>query len=259
MRNVISISKREILSFFVSPVAYFVITGFLLLGGYFFFNLLGMYEIILQRIAQMPMQMAMDMPNLNQWVVEPFFKTLVVVLVFLVPLLTMRIIAEEKRSGTFELLITSPVKVSEIVLGKFLGVSFVIIVMMLLVFIFPFLLFIYGDPGPEIAPILSGILGLTLCALAFVSLGMAVSSFTESQVVAGICSMVALLLIYVIHSPAEAASGFTADLLMYLSPMIQMQDMLRGVISIKAIVYFLSFISLGLFLSGRALEMQRWR
>jgi len=180
MRNIFSIGRREILSFFVSPIAYFVITGFTLLAGYFFFNLLGIFNIMMQQYNSMPaMYRGAATPNLNEWVVEGYYQTLIVVLVFLIPLLTMRTVAEEKRKGTFELLVTSPVSVGEIVFGKFMGVAFVILVMMAAVFAFPLLLKVYGNP--EFAPMLSGILALTLCALAFASVGMAVSSFTENQ------------------------------------------------------------------------------
>ena len=260
MRNTIAIWRRELLSFFVSPVAYFVITGFILLGAYFFFNLLGTFNIMLARYQAMrqfggPPQGL----NLNQWVIEGFFQTLLVILVFLIPLLTMRVIAEERRRGTFELLATSPLSVFEIVLGKFLGVATVLFVMLLGVFVFPFLLYVFGDPAPEMGPVVSGIFGLLVCSLGFASVGMAVSSFTENQIVAGISSMVVLLLLYVIHAPAEAMGGVGSELLLYISPVMQARDLMRGVVTVKGLIYFASLISLGLFLSQRALEAQRWR
>jgi ABC-2 type transport system permease protein len=257
MRNVLSICKREILAFFVSPIAYFVVTGFVLLAGFFFFGLLGNFNAWLARFAAMPYRGAMEAPNLNQWVVEGFYHTLIVVLVFLVPLLTMRLIADERRTGTFELLVTSPVSVGEIVLGKFLGVAFVIFVMITLVSLFPLILYAFGNP--EVPPILSGYLGLLLCSLSFASVGMAVSSFTENQIVAGISGMVTLLLLYVLHSFAEPLGGVWADVAAYISPAMQVQDPIKGVITIKSAVYFISLITLGLFLAQRALEAYRWR
>ncbi len=258
MRNILAIAKKEILSFFVSPVAYFVIAGFILLAGYFFFNQLAIFNIVLQRYASMPYAASMPAPNLNEWVIAGFFQTLLVILVFLVPMLTMRLIADERKNGTFELLVTSPVKVSEIVLGKFLGVGFVILVMTGLASVLPLLLTIYSTP--EVPPILSGILGLMLCALSFASIGMAVSSFTENQIVAAVSGMVVLLLLYVIHAPAESlGEGIAQNVLRYLSPVLQVQDLVKGVLSLKACLYFLSLISLGIFLSFRALESYRWR
>jgi len=258
MRNVIAISKREVLSFFVSPIAYFVIAGFGVLAAWFFFNLLGIFNLELSQYSSMPYYRgAMPAPNLNQLVVERFYHTLIVVLVFLIPMLTMRLIADERRNGTFELLVTSPVSVAEIVLGKFLGVAFIIVVMCVLVALFPLMLYLFGNP--EVLPILSGLLGLILCALGFASVGMAVSAFTENQIVAAVSSMVTLLLLYVIHSPADSLGGTPAAVLTYLSPVLQVVDLIRGVVTIKALVYFGSLILFGLFLSERALEAYRWR
>lgn len=257
MRNVIAICKRELLSFFVSPIAYFVITGFALLIGFFFFNYLAFFARMYEMSQMMAFRGGGELPNLNQVVVEGLFQTMVVILVFLIPLLTMRIIAEEKRRGTFELLITSPVSVSEVVLGKFLSLAVVIVTMLTISFIFPLLLMVYGNP--EVPPIISGFCGVVLCALGFASVGMAVSSFTENQIVAGVSSMVVLLLLYVIQAPAESLGGTSAEVLRYLSPIDQVQQFLKGVVSLKAVTYFASLILLGLFLSQRALEAHRWR
>ena len=256
MRNIWAICKRELLAFFVSPIAYFVITGFTLLVGFFFFNHLSYFAQMVEMSAMISLR-GKDLPNLNQTVIEGVYQTMVVILVFLIPLLTMRTIAEEKKKGTFELLITSPVSVSQIVLGKFLSIAVVLIIMLSVNLIFPALLMKYGNP--EVLPIVSGFLGLVLCSLGFASIGMAVSSFTENQVVAGVVSMVTLLLLYVIQAPAESLGGAAADVFRYLSPVDQLQDLLRGIITLKSITYFVSMIVIGLFLSQRALEAYRWR
>ena len=197
--------------------------------------------------------------NLNQHVVEGFFQTMVVILVFLVPLLTMRVVAEDKRRGTFELLITSPLSIFELVVGKFLALAVILGIMLLLVLFFPMLLVVYGDPGPELGPILSGWFGVFLCSLGFAAIGMATSSLTENQIVAGVSSMVVLLLLYVIQAPAQSAGGMTSEILKYLSPIEQLQDPLKGIISLKSMVYFSSLIAFGVFLSQRALEAHRWQ
>ena len=256
MRNIIAICKRELLSFFVSPIAYFVITGFTLLVGFFFFNYFSLFLRMYQMSAYLSMR-GMPLPNLNQTIIEGVYQTMLVILVFLVPLLTMRIVAEDKKRGTFELLLTSPVSVFEIVMGKFLSLAVVITIMLGISSIFPLLLIVYGSP--EIPPIISGFVGVLLCTLGFASIGMAVSSFTENQIVAGVSSMVTLLLLYVIQAPAESLHGTVAEVLRYLSPVDQVQDFVRGVITLKATVYFFSLISLGLFLSQRALDALRWR
>ena len=257
MRNILAICKRELLAFFVSPIAYFVITGFALLVGFFFFNYLAFFARMFEMSQMMAFRGGGELPNLNQVVIEGLFQTMVVILVFLIPLLTMRIVAEEKRRGTFELLITSPVSVTEVVVGKFLSLAVVIVAMLSISFIFPLLLMVYGNP--EIPPIVSGFCGVVLCALGFASIGMAVSSFTENQIVVGVSSMVVLLLLYVIQAPAESLGGTSAEVLRYLSPIDQVQQFLRGVVSLKSVTYFVSLILLGIFLSQRALEAHRWR
>ena len=257
MRNVLAICKRELLSFFVSPIAYFVVTGFTLVMGFFFFNYLAFFARMYEMSQMMAFRGGGQVPNLNQTVIESLFQTMLVVLVFLVPLLTMRTIAEEKRRGTFELLITSPISVSAIVLGKFLSLAIIILLMLGISFIFPLLLIVYGSP--EVPPILSGFVGVLLCTLGFASIGMAVSSFTENQIVAGVSSMVTLLLLYVIQAPAESLGGTAAEILNYLSPIEQVQQFLRGVISLQSVTYFVSLILFGLFVSQRALEAHRWR
>lgn len=256
MRNIWAICKRELLAFFVSPIAYFVITGFTLLVGYFFFLYLAHFAEAMNYAAMIAMRGG-EMPNLNRYVIEGVYQTMVVILVFLIPLLTMRTIAEEKRRGTFELLITSPISVSQLVFGKFLSLAIVLTVMLGVNLIFPVLLVEYFNP--EVAPILSGFTGVLLCGLGFASIGMAVSSFTENQVVAGVASMVTLLLLYVIQAPAESLGGTAAEVFRYLSPIDQLQDPLRGIVTLKTVAYFFSMIAIGLFLSKRSLEAYRWR
>ncbi len=258
LRNIYSIFKREMLSFFVSPIAYIVITGFIFMSAYFFYNFLAYYDLVLQQYAAMPYQMQNQTPpGMNEFVVARYYYTLMVVLVFMIPVLTMRLIAEEKRTGTFEILAISPLSVTEIVLGKFIGVALILTVMLGLVFLFPVLL--YSEATMEFWPMFTGFLGLLLYALSFAAIGMAISAFTENQVVAAVASMVTLLLLYMINSPAESVGGTFGEVLKYLSPAEQAVDLLLGVVETKTIIYFISLISLGIFLSQRALEAQRWR
>ena len=256
MRGIIAIARRELLSFFMSPVAYLVIAGFLLLGGYFFFWYLSEFNQYLMRAQQMAMMGQNQSISLNQ-IVEAFFRTLTLVLVFLVPLLTMRLFAEEKRRGTFELLVTSPISVSSIVLGKFLGVAVTLLIMIVLVSIFPMLLIVHANP--EVPPIFLGMLGTFVCAVGFASVSMAASSFTENQVIAGVVGIVSLLLLYVISAPAESVGGAIGEILKYLSPTDQSEEMMKGVLSLKSAVYFVSLICTGIFITFRSVEMQRYR
>ena len=189
MKNILAIAAKDLRSQFVSPIAYVVLTGFLLLGGWFFFNLLARFNFLLQLYLSFRNPEAMERLNLNEFVIAPLLHNLSVVLVILVPVITMRSFAEEKRSGTYELLMTSPLSITEIVLGKFLGA-------------FVFVLRhgaadrrLSADPRrstaiPRSGVILSGYLGLLLLATAFVSVGLLTSSFTENQIIAAVSCLV---------------------------------------------------------------------
>ncbi|MCB0323571.1 MAG: ABC transporter permease subunit [Bdellovibrionales bacterium] len=253
MRAVLVLAGKEVRSAFVTPLAYIVCAGFLLLSGFFFFTLLQGFNSHLSQAALL----RDDCPNLNQWVVLPFLHALELTLLFLVPILTMRSVAEEKQQGTFELLVTSPITPLQIVLGKFLGVVSVAAVMLLFAFVFPLVLIVFSDP--EIWPIFSGFLALALYTSAFLALGLAVSACTRSQTIAGVVTLVLLLVFYIIHAPAPKLGGRLAEVLNYLSPSNHVDLLFRGVITGVDIVYFLSVMLFGLFLAVRALEAQDWR
>lgn len=257
MKNILAIAAKDIRSQFVSPIAYVVLTGFLLLGGWFFFNLLARFNFLLQLYLSFRNPEAMQRLNLNEFVIAPLLHNLSVVLVILVPVITMRSFAEEKRSGTYELLMTSPLSVTEIVLGKFLGAFVFVLVMVLLTGIFPLILVLYGNPEPGI--ILSGYLGLLLLATAFVAVGLLTSSFTENQIIAAVSCLVALLLLYVIAWPAETAGEGTGAVLKYVSLTEHFGEMVKGVIDTRDLTYFASVILLALFLTQRSVESLRWR
>lgn len=253
MKNVFVIAGKDLRLGFVTPVAYVVIAGFMFLAGFFFFTLLQQFNTMLAQAAMMQNMK----PSLNEWVVLPFFQTMQVVLLFLVPILTMRAIAEEKRTGTFELLATSPVSASDIVLGKFVALGVMSFVMLLFSFLFPVVLVVFADP--EVEPIIVGCLGLTLFTLALVSLGVAVSSVTRSQTVAGVVGLVLMLLFYVVDAPAQQLEGAPAELLKYLAPTTHSDAMFKGLLQGADIVYFLSVVCFGLFFANRVLDAQRWR
>lgn len=257
MRNILAIAAKDIRAQFVSPIAYVVLTGFLLLGGWFFFNLLARFNFLLNLYLSFRNPEAMARLNLNEFVIAPLLHNLSVILVILVPVITMRSFAEEKRSGTYELLMTSPLTVTEIVLGKFLGAFSFIFIMVLLTGIYPLILVIYGDPEPGV--ILGGFLGLLLLATAFVSVGLLTSSFTENQIIAAVSCLVALLLLYVISWPADTAGETLGALLKYVSLTEHFGEMVKGVIDTRDLMYFGSVIVLALFLTQRSVESLRWR
>jgi ABC-2 type transport system permease protein len=257
VKNALAIAGREIRSYFVSPIAYVVLTGFLLLGGWFFFNLLSRFSYLVQLYSSFQNPAALERLNLNEFVVAPLLHNLSIVLVILVPVITMRAFAEEKRTGTFELLLTSPLRVGEIVAGKFLAALVFVAVMLSLTGIYPALLVAYGDP--ELGVILSGYLGLFLLATSFVSVGLLTSSLTENQIIAAVSCLVALLLLYVIGWPAETAEATLGAVLKHLSISEHYAELVKGIVDTKDLAYFASLIVAALFLTHRSVESVRWR
>lgn len=257
MKNAFVIAGKELRSYFVSPIAYVVLTGFLLLGGWFFFNLVARFDFLLSIYSAMRNPEAQARLNLNEFVIAPLLHNLSVVLVILTPVITMRSFAEEKRAGTYELLMTSPLSVTEIVLGKFLGVLGFLVVMLGLTLVYPAILLAYGNP--EVGLMASGYLGLFLLAVSFACVGLLTSAFTDNQIVAAVSCLVILLLLYVISWPADTTGGVLGPLLKYLSLTEHFSEMVRGVIRLQDVVYFASVILLALFVTQRAVESVRWR
>jgi ABC-2 type transport system permease protein len=254
---VLTIAGREIRSYFVSPIAYVVLTGFLLLGGWFFFNLLARFNLLLTIYSAQQNPQVLERLNLNEFVIAPLLHNLSVVLVILVPVITMRSLAEEKKTGTYELLLTSPLRISEIVIGKFLGSLVFVTLMVGLTAVYPLILRAYGNP--ETGVILGGYLGLWLLATSFVAVGVLTSSFTENQIIAAVSCLVALLLLYIIAWPAENAGETVGALLRYVSLTEHFGQMVKGIIDSKDLVYFATVIGLALFLTHRSVESIRWR
>ncbi|MFT4569932.1 MAG: ABC-2 type transport system permease protein [Hyphomicrobiaceae bacterium] len=256
MRNILAIASRDLRSVFVSPIAYVILTGCQLLAGWFFFTMLGQFN---RMVAQYAMLQGMDTTwlNLNDAVVAPLLGNLSIVLLIVIPMVTMRSFAEEKSNATYELLFTSPVSVTEIVIGKYLASAALVTVMIGLTAIFPAVLFIYGNP--EFALVAGGYLGLYLMALCFTAVGNFTSALTSNQIIATTSSLVILLLLYVISWPAEGASESVATVLRYLSITDHFGNMVQGVIETKDLVYFASVLLTFLFLTHRAVESQRWK
>ena len=253
MKNAFVIALKDFRTAFTTPLAYVVIAGFLFVSSFFFLGTLSYFNTRLQEASLL----AEAIPGLNEWVLTPFFRTLEIVLLFLIPIVSMSSFSEEKRSGTFELLLTSPIEVSELVLGKFLGVAAVVFVMLLLSFVFPLSLILFAEV--EVLPTCIGFLGLLLFAFSYVALGVAISSATKSQTIAGVLSFVVMLLFYVINAPAGKLEEPFRSILNTLAPSTHTEMMLKGVLLSSDLVYFLSLIAVGLFVANRVLDAERWR
>jgi len=257
MRNVLTIAGKEIRSYFASPVAYVLLAVYLALGGYFFFALLTAFNQTLALYSMMRNPEMIARFNLNQMVLVPLLHNMSVLLIFIVPALTMRMFPEEKRAGTYELLLTSPVRVGEIVLGKFLGGLVLVLLMVALSGMFGLLLTAYGNP--EIPMMLSGYLGLALMATVFLAIGTLISSFTENVVVAYVGSLFALLVLYTIGWLGETVQGVLGAMVRYASITEHFQELTKGVIDTKDLVYFATLLLVALFVTQRSVESVRWR
>jgi ABC-2 type transport system permease protein len=256
MRNVFVIAWRDIRAVFVSPIAYVVLTGFLLLAGWFFFNLLGQFNRMVTIYSGLEGYDTTWL-NLNDAVIAPLLQNLAVVLLIVIPMLTMRSFAEERSSGTYELLFTSPVRVGEIVLGKFLAGLFMVTLMVGLTLVYAGILLFFGNP--EIGLLGSGFLGLYLVAVSYVAVGNFTSALTSNQIIAAVSSLVILLLLFVISWPADGASENVKAALTYASVTEHLSTMIRGIIDTRDLVYFGSLIVVFLFLTHRAVESARWK
>lgn len=254
MRNLYAVFKREVKAYFTQPIAYVMMGGFLLIVGYLYYL---QFQFFL-RLSFDAMRQAVVVEDLdvNRLVVGSTIDTMGVVSIFTLPLLTMRLWAEEKRSGTVELLLTLPLRDSEIVLGKFFAVLAVYGVLLLLTLLYPLLTAVFAslDPGP----VFSGYLGTFLLGAALLALGFWCSTWTESQIVACACAWTAFLFFWLINLPADFV-GKLGLLLTHLSFATHYANLVKGVIGLQDIAYFVLFTLLCLFLTLRSLGLTRWR
>ncbi len=258
IRNVSLIFKRELNSYFNSPIAYVVITMFLLITGYFFYTSLASFSVISFQAQSNPMVAKQyQLLNITETVVRPLFGNISIIMLLMTPLLTMRLFSEEKKSGTMELLLTYPVKDMDVVIAKFLACFIVFLTMITLTATYPILLLTLGEP--EVMPIVTGYLGLILLGAAFISLGIFTSSLTENQIIAASLSFGFLLLFWMMSYSVAFVSGAFGQLISYLSINEHIASLAKGVLDSEDIIYYFCFISVFLFLTLRSLESKRWR
>jgi len=270
MKNVFVVCKKELTSYFYSPIAYVVITIFLLVSGYFFFMLMQGYALDSQAVMSNPYdpyvtQFLAEFPlNAAERVFNPLFGNLSVIMLLMMPLLTMRLLAEEKKSGTFELLLTYPLRDTDTVLGKFLACLLVFITMLAGTLIYPLFLASISNPssgmggsGIDWGPLLSGYLGMLLLGAAFIAFGLLASSLTSNQIVAAVISFGSLLLFWLVGS-ANTDSGLSV-VLQDLSILYHFESFAKGTIQSHDVVYYVNFIVFCIFLTLRSLESNKWR
>ncbi|HUU05889.1 MAG: ABC transporter permease subunit [Acidobacteria bacterium] len=255
MKNIWTITKKELKSFLYSPIAYILTSFFLLVSGFFFYNILAWAND--QTMRMMQSGYGMNRININQMLFEPFFNNMTIILMFLLPMLTMRLFADEKKMRTEELLLTSPLRLSAIIIGKYLAALIIYTIILLLTATYAIFVFIYGNP--ELAPLLTAYLGLFLLGAVFIAIGLFASALTENQVIAAVISFSSILLIWVISWVGESGPGAWRGILTYLSFFSHFKNMVSGVIDTQDIVYYLTFIFLGLYLTRSVFEFRKWR
>jgi ABC-2 type transport system permease protein len=253
MNNILAIAHKELKSYFSTPIAYIVIGFFALLFGYFFY---AMVVIFNQQSLQFGGAEG-GAVDINQQLIRPLFLNASVILLFVLPLITMRTYSEEKRSGTIELLLTSPVSDVEIILGKFLGAMALYAAMLGITVIHIGLLFSYGNPEWKV--VLTGYLGLLLMGGCFISVGLLISSMTKNQIVSGMVTFAVFLLLWVINWIASFTGPTTQSVLNYLSITDHFDDFTRGILDTKHLIYYFSVMSFGLFLTARSVDTERWK
>ncbi len=252
MRNIMAIAGKELRSYFASPIAYILIGFFLLPFGVFFY-------LYLQNFVKQSLQMAQfgGAMNINQLVVRNVLQNASVIILFVMPMITMRTYSEEKRSGTIELLLTSPITDMEIILGKFLGALGLYASILAVTLLYMGILFVYGNP--EWRPLVAGYLGLLLMGAAFISIGLLISSMTNNQIVAGTITFVVFLLFWIIGWFADTAGPTIGPITSWLSITEHFDDFSKGIIDTKHVIYYLTLITFGLFLSAKSVDTERWR
>jgi ABC-2 type transport system permease protein len=254
MRNTFAIAEKEIRSYFASPIGYIVVGFFALLYGWFYINMLNYF---VGQSMQASLGGGAQAMNVNQVMIRPLLQNVTILLLFLMPMVTMRSYSEEKRSGTIELLLTSPVSDLEIIVGKFLGALALWAIALAVSLIHIALLFAYGRP--EWQPIVTAYLGLLLMGGCFISVGLLISSLTKNQIVAGMATFGVFLFLWIVNW-IGSFSGPTVDkVTQYLSIVEHFDDFSKGIIDTSHLVYYISFISFGLFLTAKSVDSERWR
>lgn len=252
--NALTIFRKELISYFRSPIAYGVMAFFALVTGYFFYVAVAFF---VQMSIQSSMMGGSQPMSVNDSVVQPVLSNISVIGLFMIPMMTMRLFAEEKRTGTIELLVTSPIADWEIILGKWLAALVLYASMLGLSLISMATLFLYGSP--DWRPMLVGYLGLLLQGGSLLAIGTFVSTCTRNQIVAGVAGFSVSLLLWVLNWLSSFQDSVAAKVIAYMSVLQHFESFARGVLDSKDILYYLSAIFIGLFLTGRSLESLRWR
>ncbi len=257
MKNALILAKKDFLSYFHSWTGVLLFFFFLLTAGMFFCLLVLSYAKISLDAAKQAFQ-GMEGLGLTRFVFGSFFLNTAVVLIFLVPLLSMRAFAEERRHETLELLFTYPLSDFDIVWGKFLGSAafFALLTLPTLSYVF-FIKHIGGEV--ELLPIVSGYLGFWLIGMAYLSLGLFISSISESPIVSAVITFSMLLIFWILDWAVGVSDGMLSKVLAAISPLGHFREFTVGMMDLKNLFYFIFFHFYFLFLTMRSIETRNWK
>jgi ABC-2 type transport system permease protein len=261
MTGVTAIVKKELKSYFYSPIAYVIIGVFLFFMGVIFTKFIDIYQRynMAQRFGQ---AQGITLDKLATYL----YQNMAFLLCFLTPFLTMKLFAEEKRQHTLELLFTAPIRGAELVLGKFLSAYVLMLIMVALSFVYVFFMVLWGTP--DLAIIATTYLGVLLALACYIALGTMISAMTSSQAIAAVWTFIMLLFLWLLQSLAQGMTAKTelffatiewGPTLTYLSPLSHFNSFAEGLVHVKDIVYFVTFAGFILFLTHRVVESNRWR
>lgn len=258
MRNTALIFKKEMKSYFSSPVAYVVIAMFMLITGYLFYGLFAYFSTLsFQSQVDPSIARQENLLNVTEGVIRPLFGIISMIMLIMMPLLTMRLFAEEKKSGTIELLLTYPISDIEVLLGKFFACAGILVVMLAFSLVFPGIVMAFGEPEP--GPVITGYIGLMLLGASFISLGIFASSLTENQIVAATVSFGVLFLFWMLNMSVAFVGPWAGNFINYISITHHLEAFAKGVIDTEDVIFYLAFCLFFLFLTLRMLESKRWR
>jgi ABC-2 type transport system permease protein len=254
MSQILLICRKELKGYFASPIAYLLMAFFGLIFG---FGTFTATRDFVRFSFQMQMQGGGQPMNINDQIISPLLGFGSTITLFLVPMITMRLFAEEKRSGTIELLLTSPVTDNQIILGKWLGAMLLYLCILVMSMVNLALLFAWGKP--DIKPVLVAYLGLLLQGGCLLAIGQFISTLTRNQIIAGGVTFFVCLLLWLLNWSTSFDSGPAAQVVNYLSIVTHFENFSKGVIETKDLVFYVSMIFFALFITSRSMESLRWR
>lgn len=254
MSNIWILCKKELQSYFVSPIAYGLMAFFALICGYFFYAAVAIF--VLRSSDMMAMQRGMPM-DVNEWVIRPLMMNVSVIGLFIIPMITMRLFAEEKKTGTIELLATSPVRDIEIIVGKWLAAVILYMCILGMSALNLAVVFLYGKPDWK--PVLVAYFGLLLQGACLLAIGGFISNCTKNQIIAGAGTFAVCLLLWVLDWVSAYETSAWGRMISYMSVTGHFENFAKGVVDTKDVIFYLSLSFFGLFLTARSMESLRWR